>query len=126
MAKKNKKDLSKALQEVFGWTPKLNCWLDAQRKVVATIPFRPESYLPDTHILLEAIRHSHNWCCITIDSDYCYVWDMMLTPAQGWGKDADPDYVHEIAVKAQGDTFQEVVVNCLFKIQEYNALNPKS
>jgi hypothetical protein len=128
MAKKDQKDLGKALREVFGWREKIHCWIDASDKVVASVPFRPESYLPDAHILLEAIRGSGEFCCIKIFSDYNYVWEMSLTPS-GWLKNKrkfkDPDE-HKEAIFAQADTFPELITQCLFKIQEYNALNSKS
>jgi hypothetical protein len=33
----------------------------------------------DSQQKLKELRDSHNWCCITIRSDYCYVWDVYLT-----------------------------------------------
>ena len=127
MGQEDQEKLDKALIEVLGWTKKLNCWLDSTRKVVAYHPFKPESWLPDSHTLLESIRASGRFCCIKIYSDYNYVWDMSLTPS-GWDRDKrkfkDPDE-HKETIFAQADTFEELIVRCLFAIQKYDALNVK-
>lgn len=31
--------------------------------------------------MLKELRESHNWCCIEISSDYCYVWNLSLIRA---------------------------------------------
>lgn len=128
MDKEIEESLEKALIDELGWTKKLGCWLDSNRKVVAYHPFRPEAYLPDTHVLLEAIRGSGLFCCIKINSDYNYIWEMSLTPSgytPGKGFDLSEDK-HEPTIFSQAETFQELIVKCLFAMRDYNARQIKS
>ena len=53
--------------------------------------------------LFQHLRESGKWCCLKIEADYNFVWDVKLTPAQD-----DPDdgeYVHEptIIIGGQGE-----------------------
>jgi hypothetical protein len=29
-------------------------------------------------VMLKKLRESHQWCCVKLLSDYCYVWDVVL------------------------------------------------
>lgn len=56
------------------------------------------------HRNLQKLRESGKWCCITIFSDYHYVWEISLTRSsrKRTGK-------HKPCVHVQAETFPELI-----------------
>jgi len=40
--------------------------------------------------MLNELRKSHEWCCIKLVSDYCYVWNVVLTRGHPHNDDHKP------------------------------------
>jgi hypothetical protein len=54
--------------------------------------------------VLDKLRHSGEWCCIEIKSDYHYVWWVALTPAERHSTDP-----HKPTIAVSGEVLPTVI-----------------
>lgn len=70
-----------AAQEIMGWRKGKwgSYWSASDGREIHQSLWNPLSQLERAFELLETLRRTDKWCCITINSDYHYVWDVSFT-----------------------------------------------
>jgi hypothetical protein len=118
----DKRDLiEKALVEVLGWSNAGPAgWYNEDNKYIACFFGDELISLKVALEVLESIRRSHKWCCIDLDSDYCYMWTLKLTPAQVFSSkiEIDPNYEHKPMITVQEEELEDLLFEALLAIQE--------
>ena len=89
------------LGKLLGWTPKLGCWLDEDRKIVCGSSWNPFNNVHDAMIAFQNLRKSGFWCCLKIDCDYNYATYITLTPSGFIGGRFDREEEHEPVITVQ-------------------------
>ena len=69
-----------APEGVLVYEPFQDAFFFADKPKRATRPWNPIHSPADALELLEMLRHSGEWCCLDICSDFHYVWDVRFTP----------------------------------------------
>ncbi len=105
-------------EKVMGWTwsegnPTLmlpGCWLDEHGGEHYPSPgrWRPLASISDAMEALEKIRRTGEWCCITLDSDYHYVWTVKMTRSELHGNEK-----HEPTVRVEHEDFPRAICEAL-------------
>ena len=98
---------------VMGWKKKNLLWVDAHGRYHLSIP----KYSTDprqTLKVIEKLRYSGMWCCLTFSSDYCYTWTIKTALAS---RHANPE--HLFAVQYDGGHEFSLAI-CLAALRMYN------
>lgn len=84
--------------------------------------FTPSTSIDDAMAVWEYLRHSDQWCCLSIGSDHGYCWRLYLTPTATDDEEENGTYEHKAVICTDGESnLPRAICRAALMAQDYLA-----